>query len=718
MKRITTILAIVCMFAGSLDAQKAVAHWSFDDIRVEKRKAELERGETYVPKEIFAYVKESVSGKENELHGVYYKVVPGVVGNATLLDGYTAHLELIMDWDEEDNLVGDHIPDIKGDFAIETWIALGAYPKQASPILDNRRSEEEGYYNGYSLEIDAMGRPFLKVATKGKYEIAMAEETIPLNTWTHIAATYSGEEGLSIYVNGELKDRTIAADPFKPTARDWHITSMLIGKSRIEMRPYGTIRPEGTQKSFTFIDGILDELKLYNETLSAKQIVRNYKDQKTADAPELPERILPSGPQSPETFRAVNTTLKYYEGWDAPWAIDDNADIVVQFDETDCKFVFWHGTSYIPSWVTENNIWFNNGFNEGWNQNGSCEPMSDKKAKYSNVKIVESNDARVVVQWRYALVDVTGVFAFEDPVTGWGDWTNETYTIYPDMVGVREDMLLSNAPNAAHEWQESMMVLAPGQRPSDVLNYEALSLANIKGETETYSWEHETPPHFPPYPEEPVVQVVNTKSEYRPFSALRPQDNPGIDIYSGEIRRDVDVFPWWNHWPVAPRPTDGRYAQFEDRAAHASVSHWLWDAYKTTDRSMTKLMLNGMTNKPVGEMIPIVKSWSNPAEIVLTEGNYHAVYTPEERAYTLVLSDHPGRLAFTLKGNEDSPVVNPAFVIENWGNDEVELEVNGESVERGKDFRYGLRESLDNRDLIIWLRLEAEEDVTFSFTRK
>ena len=177
----------------------------------------------------------------------------------------------------------------------------------------------------------------------------------------------------------------------------------------------------------------------------------------------------------------------YYESWDAPWAINENADIVVQFDETDCKFVFWHGTSYIPCWVTENNIWFNNGFNEGWNDHGSCEPMSDKKAKYSSVKIVESNDARVVVQWRYALVDVLGTFAFEDPITGWGDWTNETFTIYPDMVGVREDMLLSNAPNAAHEWQESMMVLAPGERPSDVLNFEALSLANIKGESTTYS---------------------------------------------------------------------------------------------------------------------------------------------------------------------------------------------------------------------------------------
>ncbi len=719
MKKLSFVLLACLTGISTVFAQKPLAHWTFDDIRVERKTVEMVRGETYVPKEVFAYVKESVSGKENELHGVYYKAVPGVVGNAALLDGYTAYLELQMGQGKNDQSSGDHIPHITEDFTIETWVALGAYPKNICPILDNRRDEADGYYNGYSMEMDAMGRLVLKVATEGKYEIAMSHETIPLNEWTHLAASYSKEKGrLAVYVNGELKDETFAREAFKPTARDWHFTSLLIGKSRAAMRPYGTIRPEGTETSFTFIDGILDELKLYEAALGDKQVAEIYKSQRITDEPELPKRILPSGPQSPGTFRAVNTRLKYYEGWDAPWAIHDNADIVVQFDETDCKFVFWHGTSYIPSWVTENNIWFNNGFNEGWNEHGSCEPMSDKKAKYSSVKIVESNEARVVVQWRYALVDVTGIFAFEDPVTGWGDWTNETFTIYPDMVGVREDLLLSNAPNAAHEWQESMMVLAPGQRPSEVLNFEALSLANIKGESKTYSWEHEIPPHLPPYPEEPVVQVVNTKSEYHPFSALRPQDDPGIDIYSGEIRRDVDVFPWWNHWPVAPRPTDGRYAMFEDRAAHASVSHWLWDPYKVTDRSMTKLMLNGMTNKPVEELIPVVKAWSNPADIILVEKSHSASYTPEEKAYTINLSGEVSSLDFTLKGSEDSPIVNPAFVIENWGNAGLEIMVNGEKIERGKNFRYGLRESLDNRDLIVWLRMESEEEGKFSLQKK
>ena len=123
--------------------------------------------------------------------------------------------------------------------------------------------------------------------------------------------------------------------------------------------------------------------------------------------------------------------------------------------------------------------------------------MSDKRNTYSHVKIIESNDARVVVLWRYGLVDNWNKFAFEDPSTGWGDWVEETYYIYPDMTGIRKDVLYSNAPRAAHEWQESCMVLSPGQTPEDILEYGALTLLNPEGKTHTYSWEHEVPPALP-----------------------------------------------------------------------------------------------------------------------------------------------------------------------------------------------------------------------------
>jgi hypothetical protein len=478
----------------------------------------------------------------------------------------------------------------------------------------------------------------------------------------------------------------------------------MIGKSRDQHRPYGTIRPEGTKPVNTYIDGIMDEIKIYDRALSAEEISKAYDENKTSAEPQLPKRILPAGPEG----GAINTHLKYYPAWDAPWHYGDNSDVVVRFDDTPCKFVLWRGTNFIPHWVSEG-IWFNNGFNEGWNEHGSCEPMSDKRCLHAYAKVIESNDARVVVQWRYGLIDNWYRFAFVDPETGWGDWTEETFTIYPDMVSVREDKLISNAPRAAHEWQESMMVMGPGQRPDEVLDFAALSLANMKGESHTYSWEHETPPYLPKDPPNANIQVVNTKSKYHPFSVIRPQDDPEIDIYAGEIRRDVCVFPWWNHWPVAPRPTDGRWAMYDDRASHASLSHWNWGHYEMTDNTMTKLMLNGMTTKTAEELIPLVKSWSNPAELkVEGDGFKSQGYEPTEMAYQLSCKG-AGTAKMSLKASQDSPLVNPAFVITNWGETDVELKLNGKSLECGEDYRVGHRYQLESTDLILWIKYETEK---------
>lgn len=708
----TVIIAAIVSMSGELLAQtKPVLYLPFDDIRVERRKMELERGETYVPQEVFAYVTESVTGEEFELKGKYYKSVNGVTGKAALLDGYTAHMEIGLPWPDDEEEAETYVSpmEVEEDFTIEVWVALGAYPKSASSILSHRRDETFGRNEGYSFEIDAWGRPLVKVGTMdGKTETLVADERVELNQWYHLAASHSGTDGLSIYVNGkQVANRTYTGK--YNALKDAGDFSLLIGKSRVPIRPTGTIRGYGTEASFTYIDGILDELKLYKSALSAKEIAQNFKDNSPEAAPDLPERKLPSGPKSPGIFRAVNTTLKYYPGWDAPWAVDKNADIVVQFDESDCKFVFWRGTGYIPSWVTENDIHFNNGFNEGWNDHGSCEPMSDKKTKYSSVKIVESNKARVVVLWRYALVDVLGTFAFEDPETGWGDWTNETYYIYPDMTAVREDKLLSNAPHAAHEWQESMMVLGPGQRPEDVLEMGGLTVSNINGQKKTYSWEHSVPPWLPQEPKEITNQIVNTKSSYRPFSCIRPQDIDYMDIYAGEIRRDVSVYPWWNHWPVAPRPTDGRWANFADRAAHASLSHWYWNEYKSDDRSMTKIMLNGMTNGNIDDITRLNQSWSNPAQIVAVSGANDAHYRQEEKAYHLTVESGANAVTFEVLGKKESPILNPAFVVNNWGDRTAKIKINGEQVAQSKDVRFDTRDSIEGRDLVLWIRHDSEE---------
>jgi hypothetical protein len=136
--------------------------------------------------------------------------------------------------------------------------------------------------------------------------------------------------------------------------------------------------------------------------------------------------------------------------------------------------------------------------------------MSDKESYTNHARIIENTRARVVIQWRYPLVDVFHVIANYDEDTGWGDWADWYYTIYPDGVAIKKMHLWTAGPRN-HEWQEGMAILGPDQHPEQTLETEpSLRLASM----------------------------------------------------------DYAVFPSWNHWPVAQMPSDGRYAAYPDRAAH------------------------------------------------------------------------------------------------------------------------------------------------------
>ena len=93
MKNPVDVIFLICFLFASLavNAQQPIAHFDFEDVRVERRAVEMVRGETYVPKEVFGYVKETVQNIVYDLEGKYYKQVKGVKGKALLLDGYSAY---------------------------------------------------------------------------------------------------------------------------------------------------------------------------------------------------------------------------------------------------------------------------------------------------------------------------------------------------------------------------------------------------------------------------------------------------------------------------------------------------------------------------------------------------------------------------------------------------------------------------------------------------
>jgi len=69
-----------------------------------------------------------------------------------------------------------------------------------------------------------------------------------------------------------------------------------------------------------------------------------------------------------------------------------------------------------------------------------------------------------------------------------------------------------------------------------------------------------------------------------------------------------------------------------------------------------------------------------------------------------------------VSGSEESPIVNPAFVIKGWGKSSANLALNGKKVEQGRAFRAGRRQGLDTCDLIVWLRYESAEPVKISLS--
>jgi hypothetical protein len=92
--------------------------------------------------------------------------------------------------------------------------------------------------------------------------------------------------------------------------------SLLIGRSRTMSKPYGTMRPYGTQDMYSYYDGIIDEIKIHNQAVSPAYLEQSSGQADGIPAPRLPDRTLPSGPDGLARFGAYSTTLNYYPAWD------------------------------------------------------------------------------------------------------------------------------------------------------------------------------------------------------------------------------------------------------------------------------------------------------------------------------------------------------------------------------------------------------------------
>ena len=124
-------------------------------------------------------------------------------------------------------------------------------------------------------------------------------------------------------------------------------------------------------------------------------------------------------------------------------------------------------------------------------------------------------------------------------------------------------------------------------------------------------------------------------------------------------------------------------------------------------------MIYGFTNKNARSLIPLARSWNHAPKVINVNSAESLGYDKSQRAYVLKAESGETKISFALDASAKSPVVNPCFVIRNWGdNSAASLKINGKSIKPGSDFRQGVvRDTNGTQTMVIWIKSEITEDV-------
>lgn len=417
-----------------------------------------------------------------------------------------------------------------------------------------------------------------------------------------------------------------------------------------------------------------------------------------------------------------------YRLWNKP-------SVVVSFDQLPTSMRFY--LPAFPCQVTENGIKHSNWWAETYDlrvSGGSFETLMDRSNKYARIWIESQNAARIVVRVRGALCDDQGRIAHTDIPSGsphgLGDWVDEWYYIYPDGVNVRHIKIYTglasrshpfgidrDPPKVVHEFGETAVMNERGH-PKDHIETDALTLIRMvddhpnrflrDGQSKTVSYR--------PYPtgygqfRDANIMLINVKSEYKPFTIGLPYGSR-VSPYMAEVDPE-DIFKFWSE--------SGGYT-----CALGHLVNYLH--YRRTEKTLEQVYLSGVTNAsdPVPDVVALAWSWIAHPHLRmadLEEWRYDITYDKAQRAW--IIPRHKAgatTIKFSLEEDRDMTefgaamwIVNPAFVVPNWGHSQVSLRLNGRMLKRGQDYRVGYERGDAGNDLVVWVKMKSQENVHFS----
>ena len=675
MKRLFLLLFIV--FPLFSKAQNPVMQWDFENIKNRK-------------------CTDQVSNITDTLEG-NFEVAAGVKGNGLRLDGFTTRVIRKR----------TAIQKPGNEITIEAWVSLGEYPWNWCPLLTTESNEVKGY----RLMIGPYGQVSMETAIAEQWVACTSEEEVlPLRKWMHIAGVYTAGKELTVYVNGNM----VASLPIKGSLTFPAKTSCIIGMVAAPGKPSDIDRTWGTVAAYYGLDGIVDEINVFDKALTGEQIKEDYLKYTTVKAPDITLRKLPKIDKNPGRFGAFYTKLKYYPGWDNLWPVDQDPDIVICFDKSPIKIIFWRGIRYGASWISENENWMTDQSVETWeigkgDKEGCFEHMQDRHCRFSNVRIIENNDARVVIHWRYAPVSAYNNTWMPDPKTGWEAWIDEYYYIYPDGSAIRKVSWNKGTLGENVQYQESLPLLHPGQMKGELLSVDYVHVADYNYNIKPVSFVEDPEVQPTDWARKFTIQQYNFKSINKPYICFEPGNEMTI---RWNALSTYDKHVGCDHFPVGQARCDGRRSKMSDRPSHC-------DSFPISDPVINHNgnrdywnALYGMSSMKMKDLVSFGRSWAYSAEMSLSgTGFISKGYDRSQRCYQLLNSNNKSqKVEITLRGSKDSPVINPAFYIKNWNSEGAKILVNGKETK----CRIGINHDLDGTDLVIFIPVNETKTETIT----
>ncbi len=176
---------------------------------------------------------------------------PGKIGLAFALGGPG----------QETYATADYYSQAEGDeLSVIAWVTASSRPRWASIAKNWAGADDRGQFH-FGLHFDSGELEAHIEDSSGKEVLVKDTVPLPLHRWHHVAFVADGQT-LRLYRNG----RQVDAAPYRKLHRDPRIKSLAIG-TKLNLRGDA---PD--HQDFNMWDGRLDELAIFNRTLSAKQI--------------------------------------------------------------------------------------------------------------------------------------------------------------------------------------------------------------------------------------------------------------------------------------------------------------------------------------------------------------------------------------------------------------------------------------------------------------